>query len=276
MTKKLSERLAVLEEMGLDTSKYNIEINGNVIEIKEANNFVEDKQIKNKVFRRWITAQTFKMLNYEGGWDAYLRDNYSYMYQFTMMLEEIKTLVKIGKTDAEEFNERVHFFNKDVVVETCKHYLKQLKKYVKENWNSKTCGVYLVKYGWCDRSSLYVVYSNIKSAINHIEEAKNYYDVYVRLNEFIDCMNKLPHNTPKCSTWKNAFRGSGAYYSLKNMILYHDFVLFGCYDKTSSLVELKRMLDEFKPYEVYKFHYVLKDNIKWSGFDLANSIEAHK
>ena len=276
MTKKLSEKLAVLEEMGLDTSKYNIEINGNVIEIKEANNFVEDKQIKNKAFRRWITAQTFKMLNYEGGWDACLRDSYSYMYQFTMMLEEMKTLAKLEKTDMEEFNERVHFFNKDVVIETCNHYLEQIKKYVGENWDRKRKGIYLKKYGWCESGDLNIIYDNIRVIINDIEKAKNYHEVYTNLNYFVDYMNKLPHNTTKCSAWKNAFRGSGAYYSLKNMILYHDFVLFGCYDKTSSLVELRRMLNEFKPYEVYRFHYVLKSNIEWSGFDLAKSIEAHK
>lgn len=153
---KLSERIRVLEEAGIDTSKYNLKISGIEVEIDAVNSIVEDKQVDNKkLFRRWITAQTFKMLNsasfnnkkgcMESGWDAYLRNCYDYKYQFTMMLEELKTLSKLYNTDKDEFNERSHFFNKDVVVATCNHYIAQLTKYVYQK--QKDGKIKLAQYG---------------------------------------------------------------------------------------------------------------------------------
>ena len=97
MNKKLSEKLSVLEEMGFDTSKYNVVINNDKVEITGvADAIVEDKQVDNKVFRRWITAQTFRML--DCGYDKSL-NSFDYKYQFTMMLEELRVLNKLQAKD---------------------------------------------------------------------------------------------------------------------------------------------------------------------------------
>lgn len=267
MNKKLSERLAMLEEMGFDTSKYNVVIKNNTVEIEGIERYVDDVQIKNdKVFRRWITAQTFKMLDY--GWDKYLRDNYSYMYQFTMMLEEIKTLYKLEIKDIEEFQERTHFFNQYVVVKTCNHYMNQFKKYVKANWNERKGHVKLSAYGYCDEDDLRIIFNNLKSIIIDIRASENYAELYSNLKKFVAIMNKLPNDTPKCPVWKAAFRGNGGYYTLKNLILFHRVVLRGCTDKKSSMNRLEAMLDEFLGEDVYKFNAVLKDTIEYNDFDL--------
>ena len=88
---KLSERWAELERMGIDTTQLNLSLTGVVI-TPVARMVVENKQVDNKkLFRRWVTAQTFRMIyepsynykthEYETGWDNYLRNCYDYKYQ---------------------------------------------------------------------------------------------------------------------------------------------------------------------------------------------------
>ena len=78
-----------------------------------AQKIMENGYVKNtKLFRRWITAQTFHLLNYKAygnpnrtGWECAVKDLYGYNYQFTMMLEEIRVLGILQKEDKEAFEE---------------------------------------------------------------------------------------------------------------------------------------------------------------------------
>lgn len=288
MNKKLSERLAVLEEMGFDTSKYNVVINGNQIEISGvAHAVVEDKQVDNKkLFRRWITAQTFRMMyepSYryqagrgyvqEYGWDNYLRNKYDYKYQFDMMLEEFRVLNKLSVKDKEEFEERSNFFNKDVAASTCAHYIKQFKKYARNNMNDGK--VKLAQYGVCDKSKVNDIVDTLERIINDIKSSEDYAELYANLKRFMKKMNKVPANTSKCPTWKDAFKGSGAYYSLKNMVLFHNCLLRECANKQESMDKLTECLDVYRG-ECWRFHAMLKDTIELNNFDLRESIEKTK
>lgn len=283
---KLSERLAILESMGFDTSKYNVVINDNKVEITGvAKQYVEDKQIQHEAFRRWITAQTFKMLNYasfnyenyEEGWDAYLRRNYHYKYQFTMMLEEFKTLNKLSITDKEEYEVRSRFFNKKVAAATCKHYLDKLFQYAKLHKDNKG-NVKLAKYGVVQFNELnqHKDVVEMRKLINEIKNADNYAELYTLLKMFMSHMNKLPYDTPKCSLWKDAFKGNGAYYSLKNCILFNGMVLENCADKQSSIVYLEKYVSLLNNGEYWRLHQLLKHTITVTGFDLAESIRRNK
>ena len=284
--KNLGKRLQVLEEMGFDTSKYNVEIKGNTIEITGiAHKVVEDRQVDNKkLFRRWIMAQTFRMLyersyncktrQHEIGWDNYLRNKYDYKYQFDMMLEEFRVLNKLAAKDKEDFEERAHFFNKEVAVATCEHYLFQLNKYVEDNKRMDK-GVYkikLAKYGTLNMAEYRLISEQLKYIIEEMKYAENYAELYTYFKKFVNKMNKLPYDTPKCSTWKTAFKGNVAYYSLKNMILFHGCLLRDCKTKQESLALLTDCLERYKG-EYWRFHYMLLDTIKFNNFDFAESIK---
>lgn len=286
MNKKLSERLAMLEEMGFDTSKYNVVINKDKVAIIGADKYVEDKQIDNKkLFRRWITAQTFKMLyepsyNYkrnewEKGWDAYLRNRYDYKYQFTVMLEEVRVLAKLEVKDKEEFVERSNFFTKDVVVALCKHYIRQFDKYATANFNEKKGYVKLAKYGDCDMVRVGEIEMMLNNIVEDIKNSENYAEIHYLLKKFMASMNKIPADTPKCPEWKTAFKGSGAYYTLKNLLLFHGCLLRGCSDKQESMEQLTSYLDEYKG-KYWRFHYMLLDIIELNNFDLRESIRRHQ
>lgn len=286
---KLSQRIQVLEEMGIDTTKYKLSFEGLKLDqddLKIAENIVEDKQINNKnLFRRWITAQTFKMLRvrswnsskkvFEYGWDAYLRNNYSYMYQFKYLVDEVRTLSKLEVRDKEEFEERIYFFNQKVVCETCDHYLKKLIDYIYDHCNESGF-VKLSKYGKVNVKDVNALFINrLKELVDEMNNAENYSELYGLLKSFTRKMNKLPNDTPKCSAWKEAFKGSGGYYSLKNLILFHDVLIYGTLSKQESLDELEKFRDE-NCHEIWRLHYLLKETIEWNDFDLRESIKNHQ
>ena len=95
------------------------------------------------------------------------------------------------------------------------------------------------------------------------------------LKMFIKHMIQLPDNTPKCKQWKDAFKGIGAYETLKNLILFHDVVLRDCTGKADSMTKLTNRLYEYKG-EGWRMHAMLKDTINLNNFDLVRSIRAHK
>lgn len=288
MTKtNLKQRLTILVGKGVDTNKYHLEFEGDQVVISGiAQEAVEDKQINNdKLFRRWITAQTFRMIyepswnckthQRETGWDNYLRNKYDYKYQFSMMLDELRTLIKLESKDKESFKERANFFNKNVAVTTCTHYVNQLNKYVNKNWNSKTNTVKLAKYGIVDSNKYDKIVAFLTAIIDDMKASEDYVELYANLKRFVNKMNKLPNNTPKCSEWKSAFKGSGAYYSLQNLILFHDCVLKGCINKDDSIAKLEKGLDEYRG-EYWKFHYMLLETIEFNNFNLKESINRTK
>ena len=196
------------------------------------NQIIEDGYVRNtKLHRRWVMAQMFRMINYkswngtESGYDACLRNNYGYMYQFDMMLEEIRVLSKLEVRDKESFDERSHFFTKDVVVATCTDYLEKLKEYVNGMKERKCKGV---PYKRVKGKDIFVsdlnkkVYHPVQSRIWAIERTKNYTELYRELKKFVDVIINLPWNTKKSKVWIDAYKGNGAYYTLKNLVMYHN------------------------------------------------------
>ena len=280
--KKLSERIMELEKMGVDTSKFNLALTGIAI-TPVAEMVVEDKQVDNKkLFRRWVAAQTFRMIyersynvtarSWETGWDNYLRNCYDYKYQFSMMLEEFRVLNKLSVKDEDEFYERAHFFNGDVAVATCKHYMVQFDKYVKEH--TKDSKVKLAQYGTVDMDEYKKIVNKLNSIIDDLKTANTYAELYTYLKKFMKKMNKLPFETPKCPEWKNTFKGNGAYYTLKNLILFHGCTL-RYHNKSESLETLKRCLETYRG-EYWRFHYMLLDVIEYNHFNLKESINRNK
>lgn len=253
-----------------------------------ANGYVRSSQL----FRRWITAHTFKMLNYQAwgnpnrkGWEACMKDHFDYNYQFKMMLEEIRILSVLQNEDSDTFNERVHFFNGGVVIETLRDYLRRFKKYVNKQirTNPHTYRgqqyVKLATYGSVlvinlDRD----VYNPISLGINNVVNAvssNDYHRIYGELRTFMNVLyNKLPYDTTKCATWKDAFKGSGAFYSLLNLVRFHHVVLDGCNNQYDSEEMLYSLLNGSFNGATWKFHQLLVNTIESNNFDLSESIAA--
>ena len=250
-----------------------------------ANQIIKDGYVRNtKLHRRWVMSQMFKMLNYisydrkEMGYDAYLRNRYGYMYQFEMMLEEVRVLSKLEDRDAETFNERSHFFTKDVVIATCTDYLEKLKADI-EAQKAKNCKG--VPYKRVKGQNIFVedldkkVYAPIRRKIWSIERARNYKELYSALKAFNNSMINLPWNTPKCKVWIDAFKGSGSFYTLKNLVMYHDCAIYDKdkeYAGTKAVNFIQSKLDEYKG-EGWRYMAMLKKCIADNEFDFGQRMK---
>lgn len=248
-----NERMEKLNNAGINTSKYFtvdldngtkihliIDENGQpvVVDKKEdeiAKQIIADGYVRNtKLFRRWVMAQMFANLNYKSydgfdeGYSACLRRNYSYQYTFDMMLEEVRVLSKLEERDKESFEERKHFFTNEVVLEVACDYIEKLKGYVDSLPEKKCKGV---PYKRIKGNDIFVedldkkLYRPLMSKIMYLRYATSYASLYRYLKDFMNDMIKLPSDTPKSKEWIDAFKGEGAYYTLKNLIMFHECMI---------------------------------------------------
>jgi hypothetical protein len=242
-----------------------------------------DGYVKNsKLHRRWVMAQMFRMLNYESydgkrfGYDAYLNDNYGYMYQFDMILEEIRVLGKLQERDVKEFNKRKRFFNDQVVADLIRDYKNKLCKYIEKLPIKKCKGVPYKKI--CGKNifiddiiqKIYTPFNNASyNVISIITHDTDYTKLYLVLKRFVKLAKqyKLPFETPKCKKWKNAYKGAGSYYTLMNMVKFHNCRANGMYG-LDGVYFIEMLTDQYgEAEEYYKLFAFLKKTIEDNNFD---------
>lgn len=242
-----------------------------------------DGYVKNsKLHRRWVMAQMFRMLNYESydgkrfGYDAYLNDNYGYMYQFDMILEEIRVLGKLQERDTKEFNKRKRFFNDQVVADLIRDYKNKLCKYIEKLPIKKCKGVPYKKI--CGKNifiddiiqKIYTPFNNASyNVISIITHDTDYTKLYLVLKRFVKLAKqyKLPFETPKCKKWKNAYKGAGSYYTLMNMVKFHNCRANGMYG-LDGVYFIEMLTDQYgEAEEYYKLFAFLKKTIEDNHFD---------
>lgn len=293
---------------GNDVLHTNDEIDGGKVDIAKddiAKNIVDNGYVNNsKLFRRWIMAQTIKMMyspvyhygrgfsnNATYGWDEYFRTHYSYDYQFSMLKVELKTLNTLQRKDEAAFNERSKFFNQEIAYVTCCDYMNRLKRYInkltrygrKPNQYIKTRirSNYTRKYYLDNIAS--DIYAPLEKELDAMRKCVLCDDTYTKFNKIYDRfyskMVALPFETPKCPEWKDSYKGAGGYYSLKNGIMFHEFEMYSNYGTTINdrLTGLSCELDRlYRDKELWKFNRILKDYIDSTGFNFAESVAKHK
>ena len=201
-----------------------------------AKQIISDGYVRNtKLHRRFVMAQMFHMLNYvsysgrEEGFTACLRNMYGYHYTLTMMLEEVKVLSKLENRDQESFEERKHFFTKQVVIAVLEDYVDKLKKYV-DNLPDRNCKG--VPYKRIKGENIFnadldrKLYEPLNRKIGFIRSTNSYVAMYNFMQDFMRDMIKLPFDTPKSKVWIDAYKGEGAYYTLKNLVMFHDCAIY--------------------------------------------------
>jgi hypothetical protein len=288
-----NERMNKLNAMGVNTSKYFtiplenggsvtviIDENGNPVKVEDtiANQIIEDGYVRNtKLHRRFVMAQMFQGLNYvswdrtKTGYNEWVK-RHSIAYSFDMMLEEIRVLGKLEERDKDTFIERAHFFTKDVIAKTMDDYVVELKKYI-DILPSKNCKG--IPYKRIKGKNIFVddldkkVYVPLNSDIFRINYARNYNELYRIVKNFMEKMVALPYYTPKSKAWIDAYKGEGAFYTLKNLIMFH-----GCGIKVdghmvygaAAMSVLNRRLNEYKG-EGWRIFALMKKVIEDNNFD---------
>lgn len=205
-------------------------------------------------FRRWVTAQTFKILHSGESYAEYFRRDY--YYQFKMVENEYKQVLEIPVNDP-RYQMRKTFFNGNVVKALCEDYMKHLRAFV-DNLPTQSCKgkpyKKIPKFGDCFIKDIEGrLYSPLESALADIDDAINGYRcensraVYRAFIEFRKNMPEIyfeektgwlkPPVKP-CDVWVAAFQGAGAYYTMMNLIKSHGLRVYthaSCYGKGERL-----------------------------------------
>lgn len=252
------------------------------------NQIIEDGYVRNtKLHRRFVMAQMFNLLNYSGrysnigkhGYTDALNVYYGFDYTMKMMLEEVRVLAHLQKVDDESFNERVHFFTIDVISHTVQHYRKMLEEKIN---NIKVRHCKGVPYKKIKGTNVFVsdfnkkIYYPIDKCIsdlkymNSTHENISYDKIYNLLYKLMKYHYiSLDYNVRKSHYWIDAFKGEGAYYTLKNLIMYHDcFVIEDnqfCFGVQAMNI-LTRRLEEYKT-QGWRMFAFMKKVIKDNDFD---------
>jgi hypothetical protein len=290
-----NERMNKLNAMGVNTSKYFtvdigngtkihliIDENGNPVKVEDtiANQIIEDGYVRNtKLHRRFVMAQMFQGLNYKSwngehlGYNEWVK-RHGLGYAFDMMLEEIRVLGKLEEKDKETFTERAHFFTKDVIKWTMQDYVAELKKYIDTLPNKKCKGV---PYKRIKSNDIFVVdlqkkvYTPLENDIRRVQYASNYNEIYKIVKNFMRNMVALPYSTDKSKAWIDAYKGEGAFYTLKNLVMFHDcgievngHMVYG----TAAVNVLNTKLNEYKG-EGWRMFALMKKVIADNKFDWA-------
>lgn len=299
MTKR-NDRMAKLMNAGINTNKYftinlpnglnansqiriMIDENGIPVPVTEDEMYrgiIADGYVRNtKLHRRFVMAQMFKMLNYKSycgrgeGYTYYLNHMYSYMYQFTMTCDELKVLAKLEKRDNESFNERKRFFTKSVIIALMRDYVIKAQKVINEMPTKKCKGVPYKKLKKINVfvSDLYKkVYAPIYTDIDAMIQAANYESMYRTFKHFMGRMLvAIPYNETKCVEWVDAFKGAGAFYTMKNMFMYHKCSIHNGSDILNgqhAVCYIDSLVNQYEG-QGWRLLGVLKEVIKFNNFD---------
>lgn len=187
-----------------------------------------------RLFRRWVMSQMFHMLTEREHWNSGRRIGFTeaihrkgYEYQFKMLQDELNAQAKLFQHDIENFQERNVWFNKRVLTALCESYVLKLMEYVEKLPERKCKGV---PYKRIDGRNIFCadipskVYAPVRSYLAAIKRTSNPVSLATLFAEFNKTRIQLPWDTPQCAEWVKAYKGAGAFFTLKNLILFH-----GCY-----------------------------------------------
>lgn len=208
---RTSQRMEILKAAGVNVDKLQELINGNsliedifgngdpIIDKIKKGGFIRNKEL----FRRFITAQTMRLIKDKNGWTAAVRKRYNTRYVYKQTLNELILLNRLQKKCPND--KRFTFFTLD-----------DLKSIFHD----------LVDYQTYDLSGR-------DERKNRIMNCTSYQEL---LNTITGMHWRFSYKrTSKPRAWLNCFKGAGAYYTLQNLVRTHGLVLTKCKDMKESL-----------------------------------------
>lgn len=238
---QVSKRGEALAAAGIDTSKYfsinlptggsqmmRMDDNGKAVPVTADDPIVQaiigGGTVPNKkLFRRWIMSQTFHGLMDKSGYANWLKWH-GYIYTWEMLVEELRVQAKLYGKDNENFRNRNLWYNKELCVAMAEDYIKQMRNDAKTRKTHKCKGVPYIKF---DRKDVFL--SDIEKKLvwpmqvlcSNIESAKNPKQLYEAVKKFWHGAYSGAQNYKQCPAWKDAFKGSGAYFTMQNLLRFH-------------------------------------------------------
>ena len=211
-----------------------------------------------RLFRRWIMAQMFRALSRPGGYNGVLN-----AYDCAQK--------KMRDKDRENYVMRHRWFNTRLVITMFEDYRKKLER-MRNHAPSRylpdmdTCCLYI-------NNKPYSVdeINDILDTICELKEQVQYHPgtTVGAIKAFISLM---PDKSIKpAKEWKDAYKGAGAYFTLRNLILFHGCVLHDSEGKPLSGDESLRKLDKIadaRTHEGWKLLSLLLRELELNGIDI--------
>ena len=301
---KAEMRIAALKAKGIDTSCYFPLGSDSVVKIEDGvavpiamQDDIEKKLVAGgyinhyTLFRRWVMSQMFHMLRkQEQNGDNFTKliMDHGYEYSWRVVERELNAQAKMSKHgDNENFIARNRWFNSEVVGEMARHYIEILKKYVDDNltyrinhngvqvWKHTCNGIPYVRFG---SKNIFVkdldrkVYYPLERAMDKIKYAGDARELYEAVVKFNSLRKKMKSETKMSQRFIDAYKGSGAYFTCKNLIMFHGarFTSFPTESSSLSCIEHKAISYER---EGWRMMGVLKQLIAESNISVGGKIE---
>ena len=311
---KAQMRLEALKAAGVDVSKYfplgddqliKIE-NGAAVPVdmddatidEVGKKIVEGGYVSNwKLFRRWVMSQMFHMLRQMDvcNWSFnQVLQHKGYEYQWRMLENELYAQMKMAAHgDHENAGARNRWFGGFVAADMAYDYIKKLRKYVDNkliykvkkdaHGNVKKTYKHTCKgnpYVRLQNENIFVadldrkVYNPLRDLANKMATLEDCKDLYNAVHEFNKKRKHLAWDTKQADAFIHAYKGSGSYYTMRNLIMFHGarFMKNGRkMSETNSLNELESKA-KFYDEEGWKMLGVLKQLIKDNNISIQGKI----
>ena len=311
---KAQMRLEALKAAGVDVSKYFPLGDDKLIKIENGaavpvdmdddtidsvgKKIVEGGYINNwKLFRRWVMSQMFHMLRQmETGRYTFneILQRKGYEYQWRVIEREMYAQMKMIKHgDAENAGERNFWFNGMLLCEIAEDYIKKLRYYIENNliyknkYDTKKSYKHTCKgmpYVRLMNKDIFVadlekkVYAPLKELAVEMYAKDTYEDVYKAVKKFNKIRKHLAFDTKQSDLFISAYKGSGSYYTMRNLIMFHGARFNNGGRKLSeekSLEKLDKLALEYSN-EGWRMIGVLKQLIKDNGISVQGKIDEWK
>lgn len=314
---KAQMRLEALKAAGVDVSKYFPLGNDQLIKIENGaavpvdmddatidavgKKIVEGGYVNNwKLFRRWVMSQMFHMLRDMEKDDKSFNEvlqHKGYEYQWRMLENELYAQVKMSEHgDFDNVGSRSRWFSGDVASNMATDYISKLRKYVDDNliWKKDKDGKKTKSFKHTCKGNPYVrlqnkdifvsdlekkVYTPLREIANEMAAVPTYKQLYDAVHKFNKKRKHLAWDTKQSDAFINAYKGSGSYYTMRNLIMFHGARFWKNGRKMSEANSLKELESKAKLYDEqgWRMLGVLKQLIIENDIDIQGKIdEWHK
>ena len=307
MMSKAEMRIAALKAKGIDTSCYFPMGSDKVVKIEDGEavpvemmDDVEKKMVEGgyinhyTLFRRWVMSQMFRMLRKQEEYHTsftQMIQNHGYEYTWRVVERELNAQVKMLKHgDTENYLARNKWFNCETIADMMESYIDRLKNHIEKNlmyrknkagndvWKHTCKGNPYVRIGG---KNVFVsdlekkVYSPLISLLREVSSTLDVAKAHAAIVKFNRLRKKMQSDTKMDQYFINAYKGSGAYFTCKNLILFHgaSFRNNGMFmGQKKSLRYLEEKALEYRT-EGWRMMGVMKQLIEESGISISEKID---
>lgn len=214
-----------------------------------------------------------------------------------MLENELYAQVKMSEHgDFDNVGSRSRWFSGDVASNMATDYISKLRKYVDDNliWKKDKDGKKTKSFKHTCKGNPYVrlqnkdifvsdlekkVYTPLREIANEMAAVPTYKQLYDAVHKFNKKRKHLAWDTKQSDAFINAYKGSGSYYTMRNLIMFHGARFWKNGRKMSEANSLKELESKAKLYDEqgWRMLGVLKQLILNNDIDIQGKInEWHK